>query len=326
MDEHPPLGDDVKRAYLCILRHEELPVGDEGLRDQMKAMHLVDLDPHTGKPVPLDPDEAIRQLAVELHARIKGELTVMQGKVSGFQELATAYRHARADSDEGGIRLIPLEKVNPEITVAIAQCTEGVYSAQPTPRTQEILDIAYQRDLARMRDGLEYRIIYPESARRRKNETRWMETASAAGGRFRTCPIPFTRIIYVRGVAAFLPDQRQVKDDGVTTPGALMVTHPAALTYLENQYLRLWDLSRSWTDGSRNPAEDRITQRQHTILGLLANGFVRAKMARELDISPRALRSELAALREHFKVATDFQLALAWRPSVESGQIPEGPA
>lgn len=320
MNEYLRLDEGDRELYARVLRREPVQPEDADRLSHLRDMHLVGYDPHNQKPVALDPRSAVKQLAFESYAGIKKQLTVMEERGADFHDLATFYTHFQG-GDDHGIRLIRDPRlVNEAISKAVDRGTEGLYSAQPTPRTPATLKPAYQeRDLDVMRRGVEFRVIYPESARAREFEARWMRRATEAGAEFRTSPIPFSRMIYIKGVAAYLPDSRTVKDDGIVIPGGIEVTHPALLAYLENQYGCLWDISRPWSDGKLRPstAGDGLSDRERTILGLLGNGSARSSIARKLDISDRAVRTVVTGLRKRFGAETDFQLAIRWRESTE---------
>lgn len=318
-DTYLDLGHSEMELYDRILRREPLRPEDGPLLQRLRDKFLVEDDPHSPThPIPLDPRDAVRQLAFRSYDQMIERLHYMKKRAPHFWELANHYTHARGEEGgSGGLRILHgREDANAAIGAAFSRAKTALYTAQPTARNPDDLERSIERDGALIERGVRLYTIYPASARTREPEGRWVEHMTKLGAEVRTCPVPFPRIIHLEDVAAFVEGPRLSGED---IPPAIEVGHPSLLGWIHLVYQHYWDLSQPWTGGRPHHSTGCVltTARQRAILRLLGNGVSRAKIIKDLDVKERTLRNELAKLRKTFGVETDFELALRWRESDE---------
>jgi DNA-binding CsgD family transcriptional regulator len=284
--------------------------------ERMRQMRLMEWDPHNpGQPIALDPRDAIRHVALEAYDKIINRLQYMSYWATSFHELARMHSMARA-STQSGVRVIPdRELVNAAIGDARTKVTTALYTAQPGTRPEEVLETSKRHDGELLARGVQLYTIYPDSARARDPESRWAEHMTSLGAQVRTCPVPFPRILYLEGIAAYISDVSPEADPD--NPAAIEITNPAMLAWVHMIYRQYWDLSRSWTGGGPRAHSNGhlTTPRDRTTLRLLGNGASRTRIQKELNLSERGLRDVLSRLRKIFDAESDFELALKWRDS-----------
>ncbi|MFE9834009.1 LuxR C-terminal-related transcriptional regulator [Streptomyces sp. NPDC005551] len=313
--EHAPLDADDEDVYRRLVAREHMRPEDAPRVEKLRSHYLAEHEPHSPtQPVALDPRTAERRQLAKVHREIADKLDELHKMADTYARLEREYeQHHTGDA---GVRVLPTApQVNEAIGQAAARGTRAIFTAQPTKRDRKILEASYDRDAALLRRGVKLYTIYNLSARSRDGESKWAEDMSALGAEVRTCPVPFPRIVYIEGVAAYLEDLR----GGPESKPAVEVSHPAVLAWVHSIYMYYWTLSQPWR-GGRGPQPDSgelTSARGRTILRLLINDMSRKEISKKLDISERVISSELADMRIAFGVETDMALAIRWRESAE---------
>ncbi|MEU6362198.1 hypothetical protein [Streptomyces albidoflavus] len=186
--------------------------------------------------------------------------------------------------------------------------TRRVWSSQTGPRPEATLRRSLERDMELLEGGVEYRNIYPTSARTRTGETEYARATAATGqAASRTSSRDYARIILTDHLAV-ISDVRV--GEGAAEP-AIIVRHPALLGWLEKYFQREWEAADAWfptpvesESGSHNARE--LIERD--ILLMLAEGRTREYVCRTLDISKRTYSNYMTALRDRYGAKTNEQL------------------
>jgi DNA-binding CsgD family transcriptional regulator len=309
-------ADVYRRAAV----REHMRPDDEPALDRLRTHHLIEDDPHSPSvPIVLDPRTARRQAVEEAHDRISDMLRELREQALIYDGLTDVYAQQRPT--DGGVRLLDDPNLaNAAIGQSMSRLSTALYTAQPVQRTPQVLAASMQRDGDLLRRGIRMYTIYPTSARSRPLESQWAEEMSALGAEIRTSPIPFPRIIVVDGVAAYVEEPKADEaSDGQGPGAAIEITHPPLMAWVRSIYMHYWQLSQPWQGGRARKADGATltTHRERAILRLLENELPRQRIARQLFVAERTIRTDLAALREKFGVETDFALALRWRAHPE---------
>jgi len=188
--------------------------------------------------------------------------------------------------------------------------SDYVWSSQTGPRSPEGLQRSITRDMALLGQGVQYRNIYPTSARTRLPETEYARMTSGTGNaEARTSSRRYARMILTESVGV-VSDIRV--GEGAAEP-AIIIRDPALLAWLMEMFGREWETADPWFP---DPADgDAVSDRElveRDILVLLSEGNTRNAICRKLEISERTYSNYTAALRERYRARTNEQLMFAW--------------
>ena len=252
-------------------------------------------------PLALHPRTALPALVARRRAQLhqqQAQLDVAQASVDAAV-LDTV--GARRDWWSGGVeRLLGRDDVLERLATLCASGGRDLRTfhsgaAQPSWDESRSLDHAW---LAR---GLPIRSVFYEALRQHSASMAYFYELAELGGQARTVPrVPFTMLI-VDGETALVP-----LDAANMDVGALVVTEPSVLLALTSLFDSYWsagrDLFSKDEDSRRN-----LTPLAVSTLGLLANGCKDDQVARQLGVSVRTVRRQIADLLSVLDARSRFQ-------------------
>ncbi|MEV6419046.1 LuxR C-terminal-related transcriptional regulator [Streptomyces sp. NPDC051662] len=255
-----------------------------------------------------DPRRAQREALAEEHGRIRHHLNRAQRAAELYEGLG----HAQ-NTDSGGVEYLPrLDLATAAISRAVQSAGHYIYTAHPTDRDPEMLRSSAVQDIDLLSRGIRYRTIYPDTARARAGEREWASTVSAHGAEVRTLSAHITRMIIIDGKFAFVSDLTGERSKA----RAFKVTNSGMLALLESIYEDQWDRAEPWLGGkTAQPTDGATNARSRQILRLLAKQYALAQIAKEMNLSLRTVKNELAKLYQNVGVETLFALGVWWASS-----------
>ncbi|MER6520072.1 hypothetical protein ABT246_24860 [Streptomyces sp. NPDC001553] len=191
----------------------------------------------------------------------------------------------------GGIeRLSGIDEANDALTRMVGEVEDSFWTAHPVDRPASSLNMSIERDLAMVRRGLEFRTIYPNSARVRDPETRWVATMTAAGAEVRTRVPDYLRMIIVDGKSVVIEAPSNFSDVAV----AFYITQPVVVSLIASFYEQVWARSEPWRAERR--LEDgglATTPDMRAFIRMLMANMTRSEIARKVGTSERSLTNLL---------------------------------
>lgn len=307
------LSDAAHDLYERLSRGERPRDGDGPALQELFSRQLVSTDPE-------EPDEI-----VVLNPRLAGWRYLQAGLYDLMQRadrmvsipdaadrMLVHYERARSRSGRGCEFLPDGPLVNARIQSAISLAECELLTAQPGgPRTQELLDIALERDTKALERGVSVRTLYRDSVRDDRVTRVWATLMSQKGAQFRTLISPFQRVIIVDRRQAFISDYAA---DG-PAHSAWHVQDRAMVGYIAATFEDSWHRADAWGGDPRTADTDtgaQTTKLQREILRDTAAGIDQRVTAKRLGIGVRTLTKEVGKLREVFGAANLAQLAFQW--------------
>ncbi|MFC9294156.1 hypothetical protein ACFTWH_05115 [Streptomyces sp. NPDC057011] len=312
----PPLAlsPAARDVYLRVTNGARVTAEDRPALEELLALELVTPSLYVpGRFEPTDVQQAERNAAIRELDAMRRHLE----RLSWVPDLFAALpRRPGLAPLEGIERLASIDDANRMLTTLISGTESSVWSAHPKDRPAWSLEKSLTRELELVRQGKQFRTIYPSSARQREAESKWVSAMSAAGAQVRTRVPDFVRMIIVDCRAVVVCDP---KDPEGTTTSAYCITHPVVVSIMVAVYEQLWARSEPWKGGrGPEPAGAAVTTPQtRALYRMLRSGKGRAEVARRLEISERTVTTLLNRLYE--ATGTDNLLALGewWAGSAD---------
>ncbi|MFJ7206979.1 hypothetical protein ACIQWR_26035 [Streptomyces sp. NPDC098789] len=223
-----------------------------------------------------------------------GELLGRLQRLSRVPEVLAGLAAEAGAQPVGGIeRLADKGEANDVLTRMVAGVEACLWSAHPVDRPAWSLEASLERDLAIVRRGLEYRTIYPNTARARDAEVKWVAAMTDAGAAVRTRAPDYLRMIVVDRKAVMIAAPPEF--DGRTE--AFFITQPVVVAIVVSFYEQLWERSRPWRGERRQEAGELATTPQmRDFIRMLRENRTRSEIARTLGTSERSLTSLLGRI------------------------------
>ncbi|MFG2873554.1 hypothetical protein ACGFYU_00730 [Streptomyces sp. NPDC048337] len=312
----PPvtLSIAARDAYLKIINAAPVAPDDAPALEELLALELVTPSLFVpGRFEPTDVEQAERSATVRELDAIRRHLARLSGVPDLFANLP---RRPDLTPLDGIERLASLDDANRLLTTLVSGTQCSVWSAHPRGRPVWSLETSLSRELELLRQGRQFRTIYPSSARRRDAESKWASAMSAEGAEVRTRVPDFVRMVIIDGRTAVVADPA---DPEGTTTSAYCITHPVVVSIMVAVYEQLWARSEPWKGGRvPEPAGAAVTTPQtRALYRMLRAGKGRPEIARRLKISERTVTTLLNRLYE--ATGTDNLLALGewWAGSAD---------
>ncbi|PYC68717.1 hypothetical protein C7C46_28825 [Streptomyces tateyamensis] len=230
---------------------------------------------------------------------------------TAMQDLSQAYQTLEQQPGPGGAveHIHGLVEINRRLEALLDNAESEVLTAQPGGRGREgTVQQVEERDLGLVRRGLTRRIVYHPSARYSAPHRQYVERMTEFGAEVRTLAEPFTRLFIIDRQYAVIPIQGDNEK-------AAIISDPAIVGYLLDNYQRLWERSSPFLGATEVPPEV-ISRMRTNILRMMIQGVGHRVIARNLGISERTLARHIADFREEYESETLFQLG--WRMALNS--------
>ncbi|MEE1814268.1 LuxR C-terminal-related transcriptional regulator [Streptomyces sp. SP18ES09] len=300
------LPEGAEQTYAAIVDKAPVPPDAPGLT-RLQALGLIVPNPvEPGKYVALDAQLAIRShLAAEQAAF--GRIARRMAGIAALDRLATRHDQARYWGGPRSEFLPTVELVVARIEESVSRAASEVLTAQPGYRKRPVIESAIARDIGLLQRGVRMQILYHASTRTNPNAQDYTTEVQAEGAEIRVMHGPFPQIIIIDGREAFI---RNVASNDENDHSGWYVQDLAAVSYMREAYLMDWMRAEPWDESGR-PTQGWLTERQRTILRMLAEGFEQVKIGNKIGISDRTVAGELAGLRAQLGLKTTLQL-MVW--------------
>lgn len=174
-------------------------------------------------------------------------------------------------------------------------------------------DTNADREYQRLREGIEYRILYDVESVRRPGKLDDIRASSQRGEKARILTNAPLKLWMVDDAAALIP----IRGSGYAVDAAFVI-HPSTLldalvALFELEWRRGVPVRAFTVDGAGAPAEVAPDEPTRALLGLLAAGLTDEAIARTLSVSLRTVQRRIHDLLLELGVTTRFQAGLAAR-------------
>jgi len=302
---------DVTAVYLAILRQDgptrELLLAqgmdnadvDSALR-LLAARGFITLDPGGTFEV-IAPRTALPHHALDLERRANALR-------AAAHELEQIYRGGREHGNGPGGGLQPLhspEEISSASSRVISEARERVICLHAlTTRTLELLrtPLASQRRPAAGLSGhpVALQAVFDSRVLDQPDALRVLQARADGGERHRVCPDVPLGVVVADGATAVL----DFSFSGSVGPVGLLVRARPLAQALRDLAERFWGLAGPVPSRPRRPG---LTQRDTTILTLMASGVADATIARQVSVSQRTVERRVRALMDQLGAETRFQ-------------------
>lgn len=262
----------------------------------------------------LAPESAIAAIVAPMQARAHQLTTLSEHVRASLGRLSSSYRSAyRKQFAQSSTEVVRGgDEVRQRLRDLSVQARESVVAVHPTMAPIEVLHAGLELDRALLERGVEYRVVWPHSARRQADSVDYMRLIINLGAHVRTAATLPTRMIVLDSSIALIPLPP------AQGAGAAIVRDPVVLDFMSHIFGHIWERSQPVNDISYDAVV--FEEIELAILGDLAAGRTDEAIARRLGIATRTLRRYLSSLFERLGVETRFQLGIA---AMRSGLLKE---
>lgn len=294
-----------------VARSESLTVADTTLALEylatLKLAHQV--DGPDGSPLwrAVSPDvaSARRQLDTE------NEVRRMRSEDVQAAEAAAAFRRVYQEVNTQAVAssqvevLVDGHAVMARVASLMHQVVTSVEEIHPTMAPVEVLEAGFELDRSLLARGVQYRSVWPHTARRQPDSMAYMQRLLDLGAKIRTTAFPPSRMILLDRRVALIPLPAAMGT------GAALVREPVVMDYLTQSFEYTWERSSEANGPEYDP--DIFADLDKAILDDMLRGRTDEAIARRLGISTRTLRRYIATIASKLGVDSRFQMALAAR-------------
>lgn len=245
--------------------------------------------------------ELVAHIEAQAHALLRHSDTVRR-ELSG---LSTLYHQARWRqlANASSELLTDSEEVRRRLQELALQARGTVVAAHPTMAHPQALAAGLSLDSELLARGVEYRVIFPHTARRQQHGRDHIKALRGLGALIRTAAIVPARLLIIDGEVAVIPLQPDLGH------GAAIVRDAPVIAFLASIFEHTWD--RATLIEHEHTPNEVFEEVELAILTELAMGRTDESIARRLGISTRTLRRYLTSLTERLGVDTRFQMGVA---------------
>ncbi len=311
---HPDIGmpDNLSDVYLALMGDARTARGVADLLGEDVSV-VGDLLVHMqslglarslegGRWEALSPNPAaagvIARLDQQIAARRRSKDVVRQGFAS-LQQIYEQHRSARSSAD------VEVLKDPADVRTRLAELAmltqDEVLAMHPTMAPPEALEQGLELDRDLLTRQVEYKVLWPHTARRQRSTYGYFEALVELGAQIRTADVIPARVLVLdRQHALVALDAHE---------GAALVSQPVFVDFLVGLFDRCWDVARPVAMESLT--HEALEDIEVTILVEMARGRTDDAIARRLNVSTRTVRRYVSQLSERLNVETRFQLGLA---------------
>ncbi|GAA1353749.1 hypothetical protein [Streptomyces beijiangensis] len=258
--------------------------------------------------VPVNPWDAERRVAkMALDLVAKGARQALR-----YAELSSELGPAAAGARTPAIHRLTSGEANARINELLEDVQQTILVGQPGPRARGALEAVLERDLELLARGVAMRTLYAQTSQADPALRSHVEQLAAGGARFRTSSQPFAKVVIGDRRWAFFSDDPDQAAAGEA--GAYLVTEPAMVGYLAEDFRRDWDTATEWArqpagDGAPSAERSRFEQ-QREVMRQLAAGRTQAAAAIRLGMAKSTLTKIVKELMDERNLESSFQLAM----------------
>jgi DNA-binding CsgD family transcriptional regulator/sugar-specific transcriptional regulator TrmB len=253
----------------------------------------------------VSPELAAAELAAPMQARAHQLMLDSEAVRRELSTLTSMYRtsqrkHFAYSSTEV---LLDGDKVGPRLKDLATQVRSSLLAAHPTMPPAPAMRAGFELDRQMLSRGVEFRSVYPHTARRQHDAVEHMLLLQGLGAQVRTAPMIPARMTLMDEEVAVVPI------NPAQGTGAVVLRDPPVLDFLVRVFEHIWERAAPVTTPEYD--EHVFEEIELSIMSELAHGRTDEAIARRLGISTRTLRRYLTMLCTRLGVETRFQLGMA---------------
>jgi len=264
----------------------------------------------------VSPELAAAELAAPMQARahqlmldseaVRRELSTLSSMYRASQRKYFAYASTEV--------LVDGDRVRQRLKDLATQVQSSLLAAHPTMPPPAAMRAGFELDRQMLSRGVQFRSVYPHTARRQHDAVEYMLLLQGLGAHVRTAPVIPARMILMDEEVAIVP----IKPAQGT--GAVVLRDPPVLDFLVRVFEHIWERAAPVTTPEYD--EHVFEEIELSIMSELAHGRTDEAIARRLGISTRTLRRYLTMLCTRLGVETRFQLGMAAARAGVVGDMP----
>ncbi|MGY0231554.1 helix-turn-helix transcriptional regulator [Longispora urticae] len=275
--------------------------------DKMTDLSLLhDLDDAQVKPMAAHPVLAMQQLIAQEQAALDERAQHLHRSYAALSSALPRYAAEFAQYADSRLceRVEGISAVRHRLQELAVNAREEVLSFNPTAANPTATRAASRPlDLAVLDRGVRMRRIYPENICRETSAWAYASSLTEAGAEVRVAPsLPLRLIVidYQVGVIPLNPNDAE--------SGAILAREPGLVAALVALFESYWPRSRTLASLAERPGDCSPLER--SILRLLATGAKDEAVARQLGLSVRTVRRNIADLMDRLQATSRFALAI----------------
>lgn len=248
--------------------------------------------------VPVALTKLIRNQEVELARQVQ-ELAAMRAAVAE----APATLSLVYDCTE---RLIGIDAIETKLEILAQEVEDECLAVLPGgAQSQASLNASRPLDEEALRRGIALRNLYQDTMRHDEPTRTYAEWLAEQGGQVRTATVlPPRMLIFDRKVAVVPIDPDNSR------AGALITREPGIVATLVATYQLVWTAAVPYSRGQSTHPDHGLTEPQHKLLTLLAQGMTDQVAAKRLGIGLRTVRRQMSAIMERLGAQSRFEAGM----------------
>ncbi|MEU1465223.1 helix-turn-helix transcriptional regulator [Streptomyces sp. NPDC005727] len=254
---------------------------------------------------PVAPEAAVARLLAMEEESSRSRSSELRERRSTLSTLASnlPLLQARASSDTRIEVLTGQERIAKAldgVSVSAGKEILSMHAGSPLPR--EALEASREPNRAVLDRGVAMRSIHLESMTRMPYAQAHLQALKESGCQVRMTPVLPFRMILVDGVRAYV--SRPARGSVMT---ALEVTGEEVCWLLRQAFDHCWLNAKPLSEPKNTGQEVELSERERTVLRLLAVGATDDAVARALGVSPRTLRRMTTVILEKIGARSRFE-------------------
>lgn len=311
--ETTALSEEAQAAYVLLAHGAGVPPGHPGIAELL-AFGLILRHPHAPESefVVRSPADVVAEKRQRIYRAAGAAMKAAEELPQHLQALTMVYQGVETSLRRGAVEYVSgVRDVNARLEEIVSGATEELLTAQPGPRPPATLDIALPRDRDALQRGVTMRTLYRRSARAESATAAYVAAVTAIGADVRTLGEEFMRVVIVdrRIAVATDPTELQPGQDPVR---ALILHDPGVVGFAAATFERDWDRASTWRGGIAGDGLDQLTEQQQDVMARLVTGRGQPQIAQAMEMSPRALGTIIAQIKEIAGVTTLHELCFWW--------------
>ncbi|MEW2289604.1 LuxR C-terminal-related transcriptional regulator [Streptomyces sp. NPDC047841] len=240
----------------------------------------------------------IRDQEAQLAQTIQELAAMRAAVVEAAASLGLAYDHTE--------RLIGIDAIETKLEILAQEVKDECLAVLPGgAQSQASLNASRPLDEEALRRGITLCNLYQDTMRYDEPTRTYAEWLVEQGGQVRTAPVlPPRMLIFDRRVAVVPMDP----DNSLA--GALITREPGIVATLVATYQLAWTAAVPYSRGQNMHEDHGLTEIQHKLLTLLAQGMTDEAVAKRLGIGLRTVRRQMSAIMDRLGAQSRFEAGM----------------
>ncbi|MEU6539933.1 LuxR C-terminal-related transcriptional regulator [Streptomyces sp. NPDC047000] len=204
---------------------------------------------------------------------------------------------------DGTERLIGIDAIETRLEILAQEAEDECLAVLPGgAQSQASLDASRPLDEEALRRGISLLNLYEATMRHDEATRSYAEWLIGRGAQVRTATVlPPRMLIFDRKVAVIPIDPADSR------AGALITREPGVVATLASTYQQAWSCAVPYTADQHPRWRNDLTEAQHRLLSLLAQGMTDEAAAKRLGLGLRTVRRQMSAIMERLGAQSRFE-------------------